>query len=179
MNSTPNPYAPPSAPLSDKSADPDNRATRGSRLGARILDGLILCVFIYVPLFSFGGFSNIQSMSSGGRVNAFSFYSYFWHSSAALPMLIGALILIGINSYLLYSSGQTMGKKLVGIRITRSDGSRAALPRIIFVRIVPFYIASVIPFLGFVVSLADPLLIFSESRKCLHDRLADTIVMKA
>jgi uncharacterized RDD family membrane protein YckC len=179
MNSTPNPYAPPSAPLSDKIVEPENRATRGSRLGARLLDGLIVSVFIWTPLLAFGGWGSAQAMTGGGRVTALSFYSYVFHSSAFLPMTFAVLVLIGINLYLLHRSGQTMGKKLVGIRITRSDGSRAALSRIVFVRIFPFYLATLIPFVGFVVSLADPLFIFSESRKCLHDRLADTIVLNS
>jgi hypothetical protein len=34
-----------------------------------------------------------------------------------------------------------------------------------------------IPYVGWIFSLADPLFIFGESRRCLHDMLADTIVV--
>jgi uncharacterized RDD family membrane protein YckC len=178
MNSTPNPYAPPTAPLSDKGSEADMRASRGSRLGARILDGLIVGAFIYIPLLTMGGgLANLQAAGASGRSGMLAVYSYFWNSGAAVPMMIGLLVMMGINLYLLYRSGQTMGKKLVGIHIARSDGSRAALSRILLIRILPFYVISIIPIVGSIVQLADPLFIFSESRKCLHDRLADTIVL--
>jgi uncharacterized RDD family membrane protein YckC len=179
MDSTPNPYAPPSAPLSDKSAESDRWASRGSRFGARMLDGLIVAVVMFVPLFALGGFPNSQALAGGARANPFWFYTYYWHSAAFWPTSAVILVLLAINLYLLFRFGQTIGKKLVGIRIVRTDGSRAGLARIIFIRDLPFRIVAMIPLIGGLFSLADPLFIFSESRRCLHDRLAGTIVMKA
>jgi uncharacterized RDD family membrane protein YckC len=34
-----------------------------------------------------------------------------------------------------------------------------------------------IPYVGWLVSLVDPLLIFGKDRRCLHDLIADTIVV--
>jgi uncharacterized RDD family membrane protein YckC len=179
MNSTPNPYAPPSAPLSDKNAESDRLASRGSRLGAKILDGVIATVLIYVPLFTIGGLSTSQVVANGGRANPLWIYSYYWHSTAFWPTSLGILALFAVNLYLLHRFGQTIGKKLVGVRIVRTDGSRAGLARIIFMRSLPFWVAAAIPLIGALISLADPLFIFSESRRCLHDRVAGTIVLKA
>jgi len=36
-----------------------------------------------------------------------------------------------------------------------------------------------IPFLGRLVQFIDPLLIFRDSRRCLHDEIADTTVVNA
>jgi len=179
MNSTPNPYAPPSAPLTDKTAESERWASRSSRLGAKLLDGLIASVFVYTPLLAIGGLPTSQALTSGARGNPLWVYSYYWHSTAFWPTSLAILALIAINLYLLYRFGQTLGKKLVGIRIVKTDGSRAGLARIIFVRDLPFWIVALIPLIGALVSLADPLFIFGESRRCLHDRLAGTIVMKA
>jgi uncharacterized RDD family membrane protein YckC len=119
----------------------------------------------------------MQSIAASGRGSTAGFYANLWASRAGPLVGILALVMVAINLTLLYRSGQTVGKKLVGIHIRRSDGTRAALSRIVFVRVLPFYVAALIPIVNVFVDLADPLFIFSESRKCLHDRLADTIVM--
>jgi len=36
-----------------------------------------------------------------------------------------------------------------------------------------------IPVIGYIFGLVDSLLIFGEPRQCLHDKFADTIVIKA
>jgi uncharacterized RDD family membrane protein YckC len=175
MNSTPNPFAPPTATVSDKPDESDRRASRGARLGARILDAIIYGVVFWTPMLAMGG--NVQTLTAGGGNSAFKIYANLSNSSAGPIVGLLFLVLFAINLTLLYRSGQTIGKKLVGIHIRRSDGTRAALARIFFVRGLPFNIIAFVPFIGFIVSLADPLFIFSESRKCLHDRLADTIVL--
>ena len=35
-----------------------------------------------------------------------------------------------------------------------------------------------IPFVGFIFTIVDPLFIFQESRRCVHDLIADTLVIK-
>ena len=57
----------------------------------------------------------------------------------------------------------------------RSDGSDATLGRIFWLRNVVNALIAIIP----LYSLIDILFIFGESRQCLHDKIADTIVVKA
>jgi len=57
----------------------------------------------------------------------------------------------------------------------RSDGAPASLGRIFWLRNVLNGLISVIPIYGII----DSLFIFSESRQCLHDKIADTIVVNA
>jgi uncharacterized RDD family membrane protein YckC len=84
------------------------------------------------------------------------------------------------NLMLLYRNGQTIGKYLLAIKIVKVDGSRAGLARIIFLRTVLFSFVSLIPFIGQIIYyLIDPLFIFHSSRRCLHDLVAGTIVIKA
>jgi uncharacterized RDD family membrane protein YckC len=63
----------------------------------------------------------------------------------------------------------------MGIKVVRKDGSKASLGRIFFLRNVVNIILAFIPLYG----LVDALLIFGESRQCIHDKIADTIVVKA
>jgi len=99
-----------------------------------------------------------------------------------LPGVFFLLMIVGIvvvNWIWLYRNGQTIGKRLLSIKIVRTDGSRAGLLRIIFLRFIPTGILSSIPLIGFSFTLLDPLLIFQKSRRCLHDLIADTIVIDA
>jgi uncharacterized RDD family membrane protein YckC len=72
-------------------------------------------------------------------------------------------------------NGQSIGKKLLGIKVVRSDGSKASLGRIFLLRNVVNTLLGIIPLYG----LVDALLIFGEARQCVHDKIADTIVIKA
>ena len=71
--------------------------------------------------------------------------------------------------------GQTMAKRLLEIRVVRSDGSKASLGRIFWLRNFVNGLLNAIPLYW----LIDSLLIFSERRQTIHDLIADTIVVKA
>ena len=75
----------------------------------------------------------------------------------------------------LQATGQSLGKKYCGIKVVRSDGSPVTLGRVVWLRNVVNWLISFVPLYGFV----DVLFIFGESRQCLHDRIADTTVVKA
>lgn len=164
-----NPYAAPQADVQDIRVVEGNivLASRGSRLGATILDGVAAGVLIGIP----GIFAGIYSSSDPGNDVPVI---------AGLVLAIGFLAYFAINCYLLYRNGQTIGKRALGIRIVRTDGSRAALSRIIFVRVLPFAIVGAFPYyrIGNLIALIDVLFIFRQSRQCLHDQLADTIVVE-
>ncbi|HLG57433.1 MAG TPA: RDD family protein [Vicinamibacterales bacterium] len=66
-------------------------------------------------------------------------------------------------------------KKLIGIKVVRSDGSAVSLGRLIWMRNVLNWLINIVPLYG----VLDSPFIFAESRQCLHDRIADTIVIKS
>jgi uncharacterized RDD family membrane protein YckC len=78
-----------------------------------------------------------------------------------------------------HKNGQTIGKRIVGIKVVRTDFSRATLGRIFWLRNVVNAIPGAIPYVGNVYGLVDHLFIFGESRQCVHDKIADTVVVKA
>jgi uncharacterized RDD family membrane protein YckC len=167
----PNPYAPPQADVGDAS-DQDAQAElagRGERLGAYLLDLVIAMVLVGAPLLVG---MNFDAAAAGNWDGAFS-------PVGAVLCGIGALAYLVITAYLVYKNGQTMGKKIVGIKVVRTDRSRASVARIFWLRNFVNGIPGAIPYIGNIYALVDSLFIFSESRQCIHDKIADTIVVKA
>jgi uncharacterized RDD family membrane protein YckC len=168
MNTPSNPYAPPKAFVQD--VVDENAAAelagRGTRLGAYLLDSLIGGL-ILVPLM-FSGLYDFESLQfTPGNV------------SMAMWLFSGAVVLglTVLTFYWLHKYGQTIAKRIVGIKIVRKDGSRAGLGRIFWLR----YIVAALPgvILGGLWTIIDALFIFGEPRQCVHDKIADTIVVKA
>jgi uncharacterized RDD family membrane protein YckC len=87
----------------------------------------------------------------------------------------GFVVWLAITTKFMMANGQSIGKKACGIKVVRRDGSRASVSRLIWLRNVVNGVLGLIPLYG----LIDALFIFGESRRCLHDHIADTIVIKA
>jgi uncharacterized RDD family membrane protein YckC len=177
MNNNPtNPYAAPTAVVDDI-AEPGSLelAGRGRRLGAAIIDSLIIAI----PFMLLGVWFAIAGARSGapaaGGVLTWVVTHPFGYQAAA--SLLGYLTFLALNGYLLNKSAQTIGKRLLGIRIVRSNGETADFGRIAFLRYLPTALVQMLPLVGNFYPLIDALLIFRGSRKCLHDNIADTIVV--
>jgi uncharacterized RDD family membrane protein YckC len=67
---------------------------------------------------------------------------------------------------------------VLGIRIVQIDGERATWGRIVGLRIMPMQLLSWIPYIGGIISLVDVLFIFRANRRCLHDEIARTKVVR-
>jgi len=157
-----NPYAPPTATVDDVRATTSVAlAERSTRLGAAMLDGLIFAALVYLPLLIGAGVADRSSGKPG--------------EAAGLGLaILGFLVWTGITLRYMSQNGQSIGKKIVGIKVVRRDGSTASLARLVLLRNFVNGLLSIIPFYG----LADTLAIFGETRQCLHDRLADTMVIQ-
>jgi uncharacterized RDD family membrane protein YckC len=167
--STSNPYAPPQGAVRDMPAEEQELAGRGVRLLANILDGLIAALMIYVPALIVMAVTGRLQYEPNGEVDPSVF---------ALPIalgVIGAIAWAWITILLVARYGQTMGKRVLEIRVVRSDGSQASLGRIFWLRNVVNGLLGIIPLYG----LVDILFIFGQRRQCIHDLIADTIVVKA
>jgi uncharacterized RDD family membrane protein YckC len=167
--SAPNPYSAPQGAMTDMSVDEGTLASLWARLGAAIIDTIILAVVIFVPiLLLLGGWSAyLGKIATGG---------YLMNIGSAL---LGFITYAVVNGAFLASNGQTIGKKLVGIKIVRTDGSQPTLAHILLMRQGPISVLQLIPFVGRFMGLIDVLMIFRESRQCVHDNIADTRVINA
>ena len=161
-----NPYAAPTARVIDPlQTGTQELADRGTRLLAAIVDGVIYGVLI-------GIFATVGAIFTKSGSSAAA-------PIVAIVVLLGLVALLVVNCVLLHRYGQTIAKRLFKIKIVRSDGSPCSLLRVIFVRWLPMGLLGIIPLVGYIVSLLDPLLIFRDDYRCLHDHIADTVVVKA
>jgi uncharacterized RDD family membrane protein YckC len=132
---------------------------------AVILDTIIICAMVYIPLIIAVGISGATARS----------FQSMPRGVAGMLSLVGFIAWIWLTILFVSRNGQSIGKKMLGIKVVRSDGSRASLGRIFWLRNAVNTVLAFVPLYG----LVDILLIFGEARQCVHDKIADTIVIKA
>jgi uncharacterized RDD family membrane protein YckC len=165
-----NPYAAPNGNLNDTAPIlVGELAGLGSRFGAAMLDGIIMSIVALLPLvLVMGGWAEYAAKATTGGL--------VWKIGLGV---FGWAVYLLINGYFLAQSGQSIGKKMLGIKIVRTDGSQPPLSHIALRRLGPMYLAQIIPMIGPLLAMVDILLIFRSSRQCVHDQIADTKVVKA
>jgi uncharacterized RDD family membrane protein YckC len=170
-----NRFAPPRAQLADHDGTGDGLvfAGRGQRFVAVLLDGLLMCLVIYPLFFAFGG-SLLANLDPAAPPDPIAMMGKMFGA-----MVPGYIVVIAIQAWCLHAYGGTLAKKLMGLRIVRTDGSRATAVRLVFGRGAAAIVPAMIPLLGSLYTLIDSLMIFRDSRQCLHDQIADTVVVTA
>lgn len=159
------PYAPPDAAVEVPGAEAA-LAGRGTRLGAVIIDGIIQTVALVPVMLVLG----VWDAAMRGE-NSLTL-------SLGVPV-ISALLFLAIHGVLLVRHGQTVGKRLVGIRIVSvEDGSVPPFARVYALRYLLIQAIASVPLAGSLFALVDALFIFRGDRRCLHDLVAGTRVIR-
>ncbi len=149
-------------------------AGRGIRLLAAIIDGILSMLFALPGLVMLSA----RLVANGGHMPAFGTPAFDSTLSSMGVILVGWIILMIIQGWLLATRGQTVGKKLMGIRIVRfSDDANPGFVHAVLLRAVVVTILDNIPWLGLLFWLVDCCFIFREDRRCIHDLIADTRVI--
>ena len=164
MSANPNPYSPPLAEVAELQGSGVELGSRGARLGAVTVDLLVqvLALWLASRLVPWSIFEGDESPSI-----------------LVLNTGLGLVLFVLVQGWLLVKRGQTVGKMLLGLRITRPDGRAVGAARLLGLRYGIGYVLGGVPVFNMVYGLIDALMIFRESRRCLHDVIADTIVVKA
>ena len=146
-------------------AEREGLAGRGARLGAYVIDWLIVMIVSFVVAYFAGLFERVLQQDATATL---------WIA------LIGLAVYAVINLRLLAQHGQTVGKRLVGVRIVDA-ATRRIVPvwKSFGLRVVVIQAVAYIPLVGGIFFLVDILFIFGERRRCLHDHLAGTLVVDA
>ena len=179
---TDNLYAPPKSAVADMVSDEDAElASRGSRLGAKFIDGLVVGV-PFAPAYIRAIPGIMSAARTRGHPSMSPFAAWAAIGQTGMPFYAGSLIvicLLTVTAVLVHRNGQTIGKKAMKIKIVRKDGSRATLGRIFSLRYLVSTLITMIPVVGGLYGLVDILFIFGKPQRCIHDYIADTIVVKA
>jgi len=171
-----NPYAAPNAVVDDAVAFGADelearKASRGQRLAGALIDGALTLICL-APFFM-EGYNGYMTRVRGSFVPGATRYTYMGASVVLFA------ILIAFNCVLLNRNGQSIGKRMVGTKIVYKNGSRIRLSNIILARVVPVTVFGFIPLVVRFINLVDALMIFGREKRCLHDLIADTIVIRA
>ncbi len=172
MTSPFSPYQPPHAdgdpfdPAGQADAG-DRLATRSERWWAAFIDGLISIAIMGPLQYKFG------------------FFDGFPHIQKPTPLVTATWGAVGfgvyclVHGYFLFKSSQTVGKMLMHIRVEDlATGERTPGWKLLLLRSLPITILSQIPIVGPWLGVFDVVFIFRKNKRCLHDYVAGTVVVK-
>jgi len=161
-----NPYETPQATVADVAvAGEQGLAGRGQRLGAAIIDAIIGFVAALPIMSVLGTWSYVQRGVEPPL------------SATLTSIVLGFTVFALVHGFFLKKNGQTVGKKLVGIRIVGLDERVPTLGRLLGLRYLPVMLVSVVPVIGAFAAIVDVLFIFRSDRRCIHDLIAGTKVV--
>jgi uncharacterized RDD family membrane protein YckC len=174
-----NPYAAPASNVlrAPSAGESFELADRGTRLGASIIEGLVFLLAASPMIIAVG----FKEMFADGLAEESSATAEPTEMNFLL-LGLGLLLVLGVGIYqlvMLATRGQSIGKRLLGIRIvTHPDAANPGGVKTIIMRgFVPGIISN-IPLLGPIFSIVNVCFIFREDRRCIHDLIAGTQVVK-
>ena len=170
--SEPNIYSPPESDLGGsiealKAGEFEKHlAGRWARLGAYLIDMVIL-ILPYVAILTLTDYWD-GALGEGMSI-----------TEEVIYFVLGLLQYLLVNGYLLHRRGQTIGKWALGIKIV-SVTTNQILPlwKVFLIRYVPFATVAMLPFVGYFIAIANDLFIFRKDKRCIHDHLAGTRVIR-
>jgi uncharacterized RDD family membrane protein YckC len=164
-------------------------AERGTRLLARVIDWALELICAIPGAMLLGEeFLKLAIMVGQGQDPDFSQLDYQQLGLGAFVLAATWLALLAVQVWMLTTRGQSIGKRITGIRIVRiEDGSNPGIVHAWVLReflvTVIGIVAGLIPIIGpFMLRpafhIVDWCLIFRDDQRCLHDLLAKTRVVR-
>ncbi|MEN0039421.1 MAG: RDD family protein [Cellvibrio sp.] len=162
-----NVYSTPQSQLVDQVAVGDAPlASRWARLGASIIDSIIMMVILLPVMYLTGGFDGVMEGVQPGFVYTLGMG------------VLGLVVFFVINYRFLIATGQTVGKKVLEIKIVDLNGNVPVFQPQLLIRYAVYMLPGQIPVVGQLFSLVNILFIFGKEKRCVHDILAKTKVVK-
>jgi uncharacterized RDD family membrane protein YckC len=161
-------------PVSAQPAQPSPTSTPVAKSVLRVLAGpetRLIAVVIDV-LINYSPLLAGWALTQRGEDHQTTAWHLRWWILSTIVIDIGQLTLLSLR-------GQTLGKMLMGVRIVdyHNNSNPGFVKAVLLRACVPRLIAA-IPCVGTLFALIDPLFIFGEERRCIHDRIAGTKVVE-
>jgi uncharacterized RDD family membrane protein YckC len=141
----------------------DIQAGRVRRLLAFLIDFVLTACVAFIVMWPLGTFEE-------------------HHAYEMNQVLIRVFLLVAgsymlVHGWWLHTRGQTVGKRALGIRLVANADGVSMPGWKLLVRTLVVLVALAIPFVGLLV-IVDLLFIFTSQRRCLHDYLVGSAVVK-
>ena len=163
-------FAPPAARIDDPTpaAGELQPAGRGLRFLGMLLDGVIMMGAMW-----------LVSLVTPWKPFALTGEEDF--PTLLVNEALSFALFVAMQGWLMVKRGQTFAKYLLGMRVVRPDGRPVDAMRMLGLRHgLTFAVATVpVPHLVLLCLLVDALPILRAQRRCLHDLIADTVVVRA
>ncbi len=161
----PNPYA---APVSDASphwgmgmgmgmGEGHILASRGNRFAGSVVDGLLYVVAL-IPGIALAAGTNDDAL-------------------IGLSVIVPMLMLACAQWYLVATTGQSLAKRWLGMKIIKTSGEDVGFVSGVLLRSWVVGFINLIPVVGSIFPLLDALFIFGDEHRTLHDMIAGTKVI--
>ena len=144
-------------------------ASFGKRVFAYLIDSVIIGLITGIPGGCLGGIVSAMAPTQQGEDGMVMI----------LVVLVFLVVLLSLIAAILYyalmwsRSGQTLGKKWLGIKVVTADGVPPSFWRALGRAVIGYPISSWLFSLGFLWMLWD------DQRQCWHDKLFGTYVVEA
>lgn len=158
-------YAAPQADMSEVVAEKNVIASKMNRFLAAFIDGIILLLAV-IPFMFFMGFYTF--IMEGQEL------TFMQNLGAGL---VGVAVFFILNTHFLLKSGQTIGKKMLGIKIVDMNGNLPSFSEHLIKRYLMHFGLGQIPVAGQILSLINILFVFGKDARCGHDYFAGTKVV--
>jgi uncharacterized RDD family membrane protein YckC len=150
-------------------------ASWGSRVGATLIDWLVLLIPAAILGFLILGAAFDEDSSTWAVVGGFVLYSLVW---SVVVLLYAPLLMMRQGEH----NGQTLGKQAIGIRVVRDTGEPmgfgwAALREVVVKGLLVGVASSIIPVIPWLLNVCWPL--WDDENRALHDMVVSTHVVKA
>ncbi|MGH8032363.1 MAG: RDD family protein [Luteimonas sp.] len=131
-----------------------------------------ILLIVIGPLMYFGGYwaAAMSAAQSGQQAGI---------GTTLMWAAIGFLVFVLVQGIPLNATGQTWGKRITSIKIVDLAGNKPPLGRLLGLRYLQIQLVSNIPLVGPLVAIINVLLIFRGDRRCGHDLIAGTKVVRA
>jgi len=141
-------------------------ASRWARLGAAIIDSIITMIVVVPVMYFTGGFAGVMVGVQPSFIYMFSMG------------ILNLIVFFAINYRYLITNGQSIGKKVLEIKIVDLNGNVPTFQPQLLIRYAVFVLPGQIPGVGMIFSILNVLFIFGKEKRCIHDLAAKTKVVK-